>query len=305
MDLRPYKLTPHQVDQAVAFIKERTLQYQPFILTDKLEVGEGQNLHDRYPNGLFVSQVYADRDLGLGKAQTANLDHFRACNAGYRALYDHFAGAIAGHFGGDVSKLSFAEIGCNTGLHLFNLARMGAARCIGYDWNEMGPFFEWLNGIIGTRVEFHRSIWNRHQHRLDGAVLPEVDVMLSSVFLNHQFDPLQHIACICDHSREAVFLWLLIDTPQQGNPYTIAYNPSLELLTEGSEGHGFPEFLNNGVTISEPLLRAALTGLGFGKVIDVTPPNLEGGWQTFCKGFRSFLAIRTSPVRSTFFNAAK
>lgn len=299
MDLRPYRLSASQLEEAVRFIRDGSLRYQPFIFADTLEVGEGQNLHDRYPDGLFVNQVYADRDLGLGKVQTSDLAHFRACNAGYRNLYEHFADAIAGHFEDRMGDLDFAEIGCNSGLHLFNLALRGARSCTGYDWNEMGPLFAWLNRILGTDVAFHRSTWNRYNHQLDGADAPEVDVMISSVFLNHQFDPLQHIAYICDRSREAVFLWVLAASPQP-HPYVVAYSPSMEMIPEGKDVAGFPDFLNNGISISEPLLRIILERLGFTDIQTIEPPDVDAEWQQFCKGFRAYLAIRTSNRRSTF-----
>ncbi|MHB1218458.1 MAG: hypothetical protein ACYC1L_09720 [Alphaproteobacteria bacterium] len=301
MDLRPYKLNAKQIARAKALIRDGLLRYQPFIFTDTLEVGEGQNLHDRYPDGLFVSQVYCEEDLGIERAQTQNLEHFRYCNAGYRRFYDHFADFIADQFGGEFSELAFSEIGCNSGLHLFNLAVRGARSCTGYDWTDMTPAFNFLNEALNTRVKFKSALWNRHQHRIDGASVPEVDVMLSSVFINHQFDPLQHIAYICDRSRKAVFLWILIDTPKTGNPYVVSYSPSLELSRNPKDRQPFPNFLNNGVTISEPLLKTILERLGFGKIIDIPVPDLDDDWQRFCVGFRPYLAIRTTEMKSTFF----
>lgn len=300
MDLRPYRLNAQNIERAKALIREGLLRYQPFIFTETLEVGEGQNLHDRYPDGLFVSQVYCEEDLGLGKVQTSNLSHFRHCNAGYRTLYEHFADFIMSQFGDEFPQLAFSEIGCNSGLHLFNLAVRGARSCAGYDWNEMTPVFSFLNEILKTRVEFKHALWNRYQHRIEGIELPEVDVMMSSVFLNHQFDPLQHIAYICDRSRKAVFLWILIDTPKSGNPYVVGYSPNIELLQDGQASQSFPDFLNNGVTISEPLLKVILERLGFAHIIDIPLPDIDDDWQKFCAGFRPYLALRTNDTRSRF-----
>src|SRR5579862_3389461 len=149
MDLRPYKLDNTQVEEAIGFMRQHFLCYQPYIITDVLEVGEGQNFHDGYikEKNIYGYSVYADHDLQLGKPQAFDLLHFRKCNAEYRKLYDSFSDQIVEYFKNDLEKLTVAEMGCNSGLHLFNLATRGVKKCVGYDWNNMAGLFGWMNHI--------------------------------------------------------------------------------------------------------------------------------------------------------------
>jgi len=213
MDLRPFITRKEQLRTGVKFIRDGHLFYQPFILADDVEVGEGQNLHDEYDKvtGISDFNVYApQQDVGDRK-QPTDLGHFRKCNQEYREIYDYIADQICMHAGGKLSDLTFAEIGCNTGLNLFNLALRGAKSCRGYDWNDLSNLFRWMNNLLGTDVRFTRGIYDNLYHRFkDEVQVPEVDIMINTVFTNHQCDPLQFLAFLCDRARKGVFLWALI-----------------------------------------------------------------------------------------------
>lgn len=293
MDLRPYRLSAAQTDRIVVEIRRNLLRYQPWIFTETLEVGEGQNYIDRYKDGLSGNNVYADRPLGIDGVQAADPAHFRRCNAGFRRLYDLAAETIRDEFGPDISRMNFAEIGCNSGLHLFNLARMGAAQCAGYDWNDMQPTFDILNEVLDVNVEFKRSRWDALSHRMAGMDLPEVDVMITGAFVNHQFDPLQHLAYICDRSRIGVFLWVLIDLT---NHCAVNYPNSTNHILRNQP---FPTCFDNMVTLSPPLLQICLESLGFEGMREVAQPD-EPEWKQFTGGWRMYVARRARPVRSAF-----
>lgn len=304
MDLRAYGLTDQQLEQGIELIRRLLLRYQPFILADSLEVGEGQNLHDGYGNveTVFDFNVYGDRslDLGLGRL-AADLIHFRRCNAEFRQYYQVVENNIVEHFKDEISELSFGEIGCNTGLHLFNLARLGAKECVGFDWNDVSPVFTWLNDILGTNIKFHVGYWDSLSHDFVGAQVSEVDVMITSVFLNHQSDPLQHLAFMCDRSRKAVFLWVLAPGDADGitadDVYAVRY-PAKPNTLLGEKP--FPLCFNDDVSMTEPLIMASLRHLGFEKIEKVNVPCPGPGWESFTAGFRMYLAERTNDRKSAF-----
>jgi hypothetical protein len=300
MDLRPFIKTPEQLEAGLALIRSGHLFYQPFILAEDVEVGEGQNLHDEYKDALSVNDlnVYAPRyDVGM-RRQPAELSWFRKCNAEYRRIYDHIADRICELSGRNIKKLTVGEIGCNTGLTLFNLAARGAKACYGYDWNDMSPVFDWLNGLLGTQVHFQKGNYNNLVHRFNELNVGEVDVMVNTVFTNHQCDPLQFLCYLCDRARKGVFLWALVD-PGIDEPCILYPAPPdhHEIMPNDKP---FPLYFYNGVALSEPLLRLALERLGFGEVTHLPKLPLPGGWDRFQEGFRMYYAKRTSDARSAY-----
>ena len=170
MDLRPYIKTKTQLYRGVDLIRQNLLFYQPFILSDHIEVGEAQNLCDNYKDStsVFDNNVYA-KDINFGDRKLAtDLARFRKLNDEYRSMYNYICDTICKQFNGDIKELTFGEIGCNTGLNLFNLAVRGAKECNGYDWNNMSGVFSWLNDILQTNVKFTVGTYDNLQHRFKG-----------------------------------------------------------------------------------------------------------------------------------------
>lgn len=300
MDLRPFIKTQQQLQAGIALIRSSHLFYQPFVLADDVEVGEGQNLHDEYEGALSLHDlnVYAPNyDIGK-RRQPSDRDWFRKCNAEYRSIYEHIADEICRLGGQNIAELTVGEIGCNTGLTLFNLALRGAKECHGYDWNDMLPVFEWLNGLLGTQVHFHRGNYNNLSHRFNELEVGEVDIMVNTVFTNHQCDPLQFLCYLCDRARKGVFLWALVD-PGIDEPCILYPAPPAHHQIMPND-RPFPLYFYNGVALSEPLLLLALERLGFGEVVHLPKLPLAGGWQRFQEGFRMYYAKRTSEVRSAY-----
>ena len=165
MDLRPYlnRADPVQgslFERGVSLIQKGELWYQPFILADGLEVGEGQNLQDEYRNcaSLYDNNVFLNdeyRHYWIDNPRKLALDggYFSYCNRKYRYCYELITNTIVSRMG-DISNLSFLEVGCNTGLNLFNLATRGAACCTGVDWTDHSAVVNWLNDVLATNVRF-------------------------------------------------------------------------------------------------------------------------------------------------------
>jgi hypothetical protein len=301
MDLRPYIKNKAQLEQGIALIRKNDLFYQPFILADDVEVGEGQNFADRYANvnNVFDLNVYAPNANVGERKQAPDLTYFRKCNAEYRALYTHVLDIICKQFDNNISKLTFGEIGCNTGLNLFNLAVRGAKGCAGYDWNNMSDVFSWLNRVLGTKVTFRQGTYDNLYHRFNALDIPEVDVMLNTVFTNHQCDPLQFISYICDRARKGVFLWALTEKDDKCAVHYPAEPPHEILDTQRK----FPLYFNNDVRLSEKLLLLTLKRLGFGEVqvLDRFVPGPK--WDYFQQGFNMYYAKRTSAVKSAYWGS--
>lgn len=295
MDLRPYINSQHRLDVGVSLIRRGLLGYQPFLLSEDIEVGEGYNLCTKYAGveSVYDLNAYA-KGIDLGRKQPIDVGLFRRCNAEYRQIYEYVCDQIEAKIG--VQGLSFAEIGCNTGLLLFMLAKRGAADCYGYDWTGMSPVFSWLNGVLGTDVRFRRGVYSNLSHRFLGPRVKEADVMINTVFLNHQCDPLQFLCFLCDRASKGVFLWVLVDGEDKCGIFYPETTPH-DIL---ERKRAFPLSFNNAVAISEPLLRVSLSRLGFDEFVPIARFEPCPTWSNFQDGFRMFFARRTRDVKSAY-----
>jgi hypothetical protein len=296
MDLRQYRLNDSQIERGFVFARRREFHYQPVVVSDELEVGEALNFVTNYSAGLHATNVWSTRDLGLDGAQTRERERFHRANAELRTVYEFYADAIVARLGADFPRCSFAEIGCNAGLHLFNLARRGAASCRGYDWSDFSEIFAWFNEVIGTNVQFERAVWDRLHHRLTPRDADEVDVMISSVVMNHLVDIIPHLAYVCDRARRGVFLWMRI-SPPGGPPHSITYGHANHLRSDA-----FPLCFDNEISISEPLLMRSLGLLGFEAVEPLTPPIPADWWGDFLLQYRGYWARRTHDRHSAYWS---
>jgi len=300
MDLRPYILDKKQLDEGIRLIRRGDLNYQPFILADDVEVGEGQNQHDDYRNVTAITDfnVYAPR-FNVGKRRPpSDAAYFRRCNQEYRDIYNYVADQICAHSAHPISNYTIGEIGCNAGLNLFNLAKRGAKACYGYDWSDYTGLFQWMNGLLGTNVQFTRGVYDNLYHQFKGdAEVAEVDIMISTVFTNHQCDPLQFLAFMCDRARKGVFLWALIHSGIKDA--CVLYTTEMAGDILGND-RPFPLSFYNGVVVSEPLLRVSLQYLGFDELQPIEKFVPSQAWDRFQEGFRMYYARRTRDVKSAY-----
>jgi hypothetical protein len=162
----------------------------------------------------------------------------------------------------------------------------------------MSGVFNWLNQVLGTNVRFQQGIWENLSHQFTRPV-PVVDVMINTVFTNHQCDPLQFLSYICDRSREGVFLWMLI-APGEGCFVRYPERVPHQLI---STKRRFPLNYDNDVSISEGMLRNSLNQLGFAEVAELSPPTPNNYWKDFNSAFRMFYARRTEDVKSAYWKS--
>ncbi len=296
MDLRSKNLSQSQLTELHRFIIQRKLAYQPFIFTDTLEVGEGLKFHDGESEGGNV--YWQDSDPRVQDLLETDLYHFRECNQNLRVIYDHFVHSIIKHVGGDISQLTFAEIGCNTGYFLHSLALQGAKQCIGFDFTNNEQIFQWFNDVLGIKNEFHFAEWDSLKHTLNYSELPEVDVTLSVNVTCHLADPIHHLCYLCDHSRKAVFVYCPVNQDSNfsvhfGNPGK--YPNSLD----------YPLSFDNEIRPSIPLIELTLREAGFEQIIEIDcPENISENWKNWFYSQKGFLALRTRNTRTALFHGS-
>ena len=154
MDLRPYLADRPEVFKAGAqLVVKAQLWYQPFILADGFEIGEGQNLAENYrgcesllDNNVSLAPQHLSLWSGNARKLAVDPEYFSQCNHRYRLCYQRIADTIATNV--DLASSTIMELGCNTGLTLFYLAQRGAARCLGIDGTDYCRQFRWLNTTL-------------------------------------------------------------------------------------------------------------------------------------------------------------
>lgn len=164
----------------------------------------------------------------------------------------------------------------------------------------MSLVFAWLNDALKTNVKFVQGSWDNLYHRFSRSEIPEVDVMINTIYTNHQCDPLQFLTYICDRARKGVFLWVLMS---DSSKCVIEYpsGPPHEIFdTERS----FPLYFNNDVRISRSLLNMMMNRLGF-EIMEIHP-NIPGEkWGYFFDDFKMFYAKRIKNIKSAYYSEKK
>ncbi|HEY3967477.1 MAG TPA: class I SAM-dependent methyltransferase [Planctomycetaceae bacterium] len=302
MELRHVKWLPSDLALVKNAIVERRLLYQPFRFTDELEVGEGQNFYDLYASPKRSNFIWNEVPSDLASLQADDPDHFRSCNSGYRALYDGFLDFIAAKYAGDLSQLSFAEIGCNTGYFMHGASLRGAHAAYGFDFTPNYDFTALLNKRLGTNVTFEFGEWNSLHHRLDHAEMPEVDVVMTMAVLCHMADPMYHLAYLCDHARDSILVWTPTNDFVEKNCPMPHWKSDLVLSFGAPRRHpnalNWPVGFDFNMRFSVPLLKLCLEEAGFSNIVDIPCPVSEGRWASLYSGFRAVFAKRTSGKKS-------
>lgn len=289
MDLRKHSISDAQLKVLQDMVMRQRLVYQPFIISDDLEVGAGQHFIEGAGHRQMIH--WQGPDAQKHERLTTNPEFFRASNAHLRRIYESLLDFVARELG-DLGSLTCAEIGCNAGYFLYGLALRGARRCLGFDIIPNEPLFQTLNEILGTRCEFRMAEWDCVNHRLQNAVLPEVDVALTSAFTVHVVDAIYHLAYICDHSRRAVFVF---STVNNDSHLSVSYGEPSKYY----KALDWPVSLDNGVKLSVPLLRSCLSQAGFEDIRELAAPaDLPPEWARWFGYHKAYLALRTSDKRS-------
>ncbi len=289
MDLRTRIRNPRLIERAKRLVIRGLLNYQPWIFSDTLETGVGWE----WSNQEFVGLVYfpdiPERNLHSPELRRllidpARYEEFHEANARLRRVYDGIVDELCMKLG-EISKLSFLDVGCNTGYIPQSFALRGAREAAGCDREKgFADTFALMNDILGTRVKFHDAHYELKDRAIRG-VKPH-DIVLSMAVLCHQAEPLSHLAALASVAKKGLFAWTLVNDDAD---YTIHLGEPQGEYKEDV----FPLCFDHDITLSESLLRRSLKLLGFTRINEV--PSPAAGLPRFAwrgVALRGFLAIR-------------
>lgn len=289
MDLRTRIRDPHLLERAKQLVIRGLLNYQPWIFSESLETGVGWEWSRQALVGLVYFPDIPDCYLHSPELRRLLIDHagydeFHEANARLRLLYDGIVDELCMILG-DISTLSFLDVGCNTGYLPQSFALRGALEAAGCDREKgFADTFALMNDILGTHVKFRDAHYEPKERAIRG-VDPH-DIVLSMAVLCHQAEPLSHLAALTSVAKKGLFVWTLINDDAD---CTIHFGEPRGEYKEDV----FPLCFDHDITLSESLLRKSLTRLGFARINEVPLP--AAGLPRFAwrgVALRGFLAIR-------------
>jgi SAM-dependent methyltransferase len=245
MDLRPYKLTPRQVEEAA-----RLLNYQPFIISDDIQTGVAYSwLHVADPR-VTPPMLFRRGDASWNQAASAN--------AALRALYDGFIEQIAQRF----PSCSLFDVACNNGYFPVKAELLGMRGCVGSDLNNgCSDTISLLNRIVGTRVRFVHAPYRPIRRRI--GTWRKFDVVVASAILCHLPNPLDFLAALSRVARRAIFFWGDVATTEDMAIFYQKPHPAL------GDPMPFPYGFNDRTMFSRSLFDYAMRELGFREIIEL------------------------------------
>lgn len=250
MDLRPYNLSPKQIDEAA-----RVLSYQPFIISDDLQTGVAYSwLYDDEGG----RRVYQQREFVFDRRHCAAEVWAKAedANRRLRTMYDDWLDVIAERLPG----ASVLEIGCNTGYLLAGAQLRGMAPCTGVDPGNYARSVAFLNKTLGTRVRFRRAAYDSWKHRVRW--LAPHDLVIASAVMQHISDPLYFLAFLGRMAKKALFLFSGMGDTDLLQIYYAEPN-------RFDKSTRFPVCFDNDVGLSRGLLMKSLDLLGFKEIVEI------------------------------------
>jgi SAM-dependent methyltransferase len=247
MDLRPFKLSPAQLDEGI-----RLLNYQPFLLSDDIQTGVAYSW-------LYVTDPRHKPPL-LFRRGDPEWQRAAEANDALRKLYDGFVEQIAGRFPG----ASLFDIGCNNGYFPVRAETLGMKACAGSDfYRNYRRSVKFLNSVVGTHVRFVHAPYRPVRRRL--STFRRFDVVVTSAIMCHQPNPLDFLAAVARVARRAVFFWGAI---APGDEMTINYQAPHASLSHARAR--FPYEFNDDTRISRPLFDFSMRALGFREVLQLS-----------------------------------
>lgn len=286
MDLMPFIKNHKQVDQAKQLVVEGKLLYQPFAIASDLYVGAGYEfIRGELSGCAYWPTIPAEHqrspELMRWIVNPTRKDEFIDGNRRLAILYDGFIDGICRHLG-DISKLTFADVGCNSGYFPVSFEKRGAKRAVGFDREDYRKTFAWINDVLNTKAEFVHQGYNGKRQCIPDA--GQFDVVVSVAVLCHLSDTLQHLAALGGMARKALFIWAPVTTDDD---YCIRFGEPNKYYGADS----FPLCFDNLVRPSGKLLRKSLELMGFSQIVEFSnPPN--GMPDDFFNFHKAILAIR-------------
>lgn len=266
MDLTSFIRSPAQIDRARELGARGLLCYQPFRFSPDCEVGVGWE----FTKGEFAGLIHwpsppahltASPEFRRLLCDQNELPQFRAANDRLRRTYDGFADAVCQRMG-DISDLSFVDIGCNSGYFPLSFARRGAKEAVGYDREDYTDVFDLLNGVLGTSARFERRAYD-----LASRTIPDIgtyDVATCMLMLCHLPDPMNFLAFLGRTARRALFIW---NGVLQDSRMLIHYGEAGKYYRDAD----FPNSFDYDTRLSTRLMLQSLYMMGFTEIHQLEP----------------------------------
>ena len=266
MDLRRYINSESDIAEAKALVASRSFTYQPFRITDQLEVGAGYTFVTRnpaaglvyWPNYEEEKSSYLRPDSGSLRFDPRDRNEFVTANDAIRQVYDGFLDQVCEHVR-DLSGTSLADIGCFNGYIPVSMSRRGARLSVGYDMDDRSGCFKFLNRILHTDARFVQGAYDLFSGTISAC--PAYDIVVSMSVLQHMAEPLRHLHFLRSITREALFL---VTNVWDDDDYCMRLGAPRHVFD-----YAFPWCFDNSVYLSEKLLRRSLEEAGFVRVIDL------------------------------------
>jgi len=264
MDIRSRVRTQADIQEAKTLIAQTHFIYQPFRVTDDLEVGGGYEFINRKPGaGMVYWPAYErERDLFPGPPlktiDPVLVSEFRDANEALRKVYDGIIDQVCNHINGIDAK-SVADIGCFNGYMPVSFALRGVRQAVGYDLDDRSGCFRFLNRVLDTNARFIHAGYDHAIGTIPGC--PAYDVVVSMSVLQHMTEPFRHLHFLRSITREAM---LLMTNVWDDDEYLIRYGKPNAIFD-----FAFPWCFDNSIYLSDKLLRMALQKAGFTRIIDL------------------------------------
>ncbi len=279
MDLRPFVRNEADVEEARRLICSGSFTYQPFIITDQLEVGAGYTFVTRNPHAGQIrwpgydAAKYPSASLPRLLIAEEEARAFSQANSAIRQVYDGFVDQLCDQIH-DIGKKSLADIGCFAGYIPVAMSKRGVRLAVGYDQDDRGACVNFLNRVLGTSAKFVHAGYDLRLGAISKC--PAYDVVVSMSVLQHMTEPLRHLHFLRSITREAL---LLITNVWDDDDYVIRMGEPNQVFS-----NPFPWCFDNSVYLSEKLLRRCLKEAGFARVVDLETRFPSSGYHAEAPG---------------------
>lgn len=251
MDSRPYNLTGKQVKQGTEL-----LGYQPFILSDDVQVGVAYSW-------LYESDGGRNNQNDFCKDRRTTppdvWEKFVTSNQQLRNMYNDWIDAVCNEFP-DKKSLSVVDVACNTGYFPVMFSLRGFEKCVGYDRENYGPSISYLNNIFGTNAKFMHEQYDSWTHTIRNCNI--YDISVASLIMNHISDPLYFLAFLGKITRKALLLFTGMGETEQ---FLVYYSKPNRFYANDE----FPTCFDNDTGLSRGLLYESLRAIGFQRIIEI------------------------------------
>lgn len=275
-------VTAEQLRRAEDLAMRGQLCYHPYTFADDFQVGAGYHfLHP--PSAAMCHRPSAYQPGQPHVIDPSILGEFVDGNNRLRRLYDSIVTFTCDAVG-DLSGLTFADVGCNSGYMTFSFALRGA-ESVGYDREDYTEAFALMNEIVAGRVAqdeqssvmrfspvtFEHAAYSSKTRTMPG--MREFDVVTSLAVLCHLHDPLEHLAMLGSMAKKALLVWA---PTVKSDDYVVWYGaPGVIEPNRFFADAPFPECFTTTTKLSPPMLRKSLELMGFKTILQMK--NVEGG----------------------------